>query len=332
MDKKVILSGIQPSGILTIGQLFGALKNWVKMQEEFNSYFMVADLHTLTVKLESAERRQRTLDTVAMFLAAGIDPEQSTIFVQSHVPAHSMANWVMSAYTGMGECQRMTQFKDKSEKNPENINVGLFSYPILMAVDILLYQADAVPVGADQKQHLELTRNLAQRFNHLYSETFKMPEPYIPEVGAKIMSLQEPEKKMSKSDENENAIIFLNDSEEVIKRKLKRAVTDSGEGITYTDDKPGIKNLMTLYHLSTGKSFKEIEQEFDGAGYGDFKLAVAEVVANYIAPIRDRFEDLRKNKKQLEEIMAIGRDKANKVAFKTLNKMYKKVGLYQIPR
>lgn len=332
MSKKVILSGIQPSGILTIGQLFGALKNWVAMQEEFDSYFMVADLHTLTVRIESAVRRQRSLDTVAMFLAAGIDPERSTIFMQSHVPAHSIASWVMSCYTGMGECQRMTQFKDKSEKAPDNINVGLFAYPILMAVDILIYQADAVPVGEDQKQHLELARNLAQRFNHLYSETFKMPEPYIPKVGAKIMSLQDPTKKMSKSDENENAIIFLNDTDDVIKRKIKRAVTDSGTGITYTDDKPGIKNLMTLHHLSTGKSFKEIEAEFDGAGYGDFKAAVAEVVAEFIAPIRDRFEDIRKDKKGLEEILAIGRDKASKTAFKTVNKMYKKVGLYQIGR
>jgi len=330
--KKVILSGIQPSGMFTIGQLIGAMNNWVAMQAEYESFFMVADMHTITVKQNPAQLRQRTLDSVALFLAAGIDPEKSTIFVQSHVPAHAMLTWVMNCFTGMGECMRMTQFKDKSAKNEDNVNLGLFSYPVLMACDILLYQADAVPVGEDQKQHLELTRNLANRFNHHYSDTFKVPEPVIPKVGARIMSLQDPTTKMSKSDENQNAIIYLNDSDEIIKKKIRRAVTDSGEGITFTDDKAGIKNLITLYSISKNISIKEVENEFESAQYGDFKSAVGNAVAEYISPIRQKFEEIRSDKKYLEEIMQSGQEKASRVAFKTLNKVYKKVGFLQIKK
>lgn len=325
--KPVILSGMQSTGVLTIGHLTGALNNWVKMQNEFECYLMIADLHALTVRNEPKKLRKSTMDAAAMYLAAGIDPGKSTLFIQSHVPAHSQLAWVLNCYTGMGECSRMTQFKDKSDKNPENINVGLFSYPVLMASDILLYQADRVPVGEDQKQHLELTRNLAQRFNHNYSETFKVPEPYIPKIGARIMSLQEPTKKMSKSDENFKATIFLTDSDSEIKNKIKRAVTDSGSEVKYADDKPGVKNLMTLFNVATGASFDDIEKEFAGKGYGDFKSAVADEVADYIKPIRNRYEEISKDKKYLSQVLADGAEAANRTAFKTLRKVYKKIGL-----
>jgi tryptophanyl-tRNA synthetase len=329
-NQKRILSGVTPSGLLTIGHITGALANWAKLQSEFDSYFMVADLHAITVRQVPADLRKRTLDTLAFFLAAGIDPEKSTLFVQSHVPAHSELAWVLSTFTGMGECQRMTQFKDKSAKNEDNINVGLFSYPILMACDILLYQANCVPVGQDQKQHLELTRNLAQRFNHHYTDTFQAPEPFIPKIGGKIMSLQDPNQKMSKSDPNQNATIFLNDDDDTIKRKIKRAVTDSGTEIKYSEDNPGIANLMELYSIASGDSYSEIETKFDGSGYAEFKEACGEVVSAYVAPIRDKYEDFRSNKKRLEEIMQLGKEKAGRVAFKTLRKVYKKVGFYQI--
>ncbi|MEJ5245372.1 MAG: tryptophan--tRNA ligase [Bacteroidota bacterium] len=326
--KKVILSGITPSGILTIGHLTGALINWVRLQSEYDCYFMIADLHAITVRQNPAELRQRTLDTAAMFLACGISPETSTLFIQSHVPAHSQLAWVLNTFTGMGECSKMTQFKDKSKKHSENVNVGLFAYPVLMAADILLYQADLVPVGEDQKQHLELTRNLAQRFNHYYSDTFKMPEPFIPEVGARIMSLQNPTSKMSKSDENKNSTIFLNDKPEEIRNKIKRAVTDSDTIVRYDEEnKPGVSNLMQLYSIATGKSFAEIEKQFEGVGYGDFKAEVADKVAEYIRPISERFAEISSNKKYLQEILSFGADKANKVAMKTLRKVYKKIGL-----
>jgi len=271
-SKKVILSGVTPSGILTIGHLTGALTNWVKLQYEYDCYYMIADLHAITTKQNPADLRKRTLDTEAMFKASGIDPENSTLFIQSHVPEHSQLTWVLNTFTGMGECSRMTQFKDKSKQHSENINVGLFTYPVLMAADILLYQADLVPVGEDQKQHLELTRNLAQRFNHNYSDTYKIPEPYIPEIGARIMSLQEPEKKMSKSDPIQGSTIFLTDTDEQIINKIKRSVTDSGSEVKFDEDsKPGISNLMTLYHIATNASLEEIENEFTGKGYGEFK-------------------------------------------------------------
>lgn len=331
MEKqKRILSGVTPSGLLTIGHITGALANWAKLQNEYDSFFMVADLHAITLRQVPADLRKRTLDTLAFFLAAGVDPEKSTVFIQSHIPAHSELAWVLSTFTGMGECQRMTQFKDKSTKNPENINVGLFSYPILMACDILLYQANLVPVGEDQKQHLELTRNLSQRFNHHYSDTFATPEPFIPKVGGRVMSLQEPTQKMSKSDPNQNATIFLNDDDETIKRKIKRAITDSGSEIKYSEDNPGISNLIELYSIAKNRSNDEIEKEFEGCGYADFKEACGKAVAEYILPIRENFNEIRNDKKRLNEIIQLGREKAGKTAFKTLRKVYKKVGFYQL--
>lgn len=328
-EKKRILSGIQPSGVLTIGHLTGALSNWKKMQSEFESFFMIADLHAITQKQEPAKLRSWTLDTAAMFLACGIDPETSVMFTQSHVPAHAQLAWVMSSFTGMGEAERMTQFKDKSKKKPDNVNVGLFSYPILMACDILLYQADAVPVGDDQKQHLELTRNLAQRFNHHYSDTFVIPEPYIPEIGARIMSLQEPTSKMSKSDPNQNAVIFLTDDNDTIIKKIKRSVTDSGSEVVKGEGKDGIENLITLLSVSTGKTEKEIIAEYEGEGYGKFKSDVAEAVASYIEPIREEFKRYREDKDLLINILKKGDEQANNVARKTLSKVYKKVGFLQ---
>ncbi|HRP02113.1 MAG TPA: tryptophan--tRNA ligase [Candidatus Kapabacteria bacterium] len=327
IDKKpVILSGVTPSGIMTIGHLAGAILNWVKLQQEYECYFMIADLHAITVKQEPASLRQRTLDTAAMFIASGINPETSTLFIQSFVPEHTQLTWVLNTFTGMGECSRMTQFKDKSNKHSENVNVGLFDYPVLMASDILLYQADLVPVGEDQKQHLELTRNLAQRFNFNYSDTFKVPEPYIPKVGARIMSLQNPNEKMSKSDPNQGATIFLTDTDEQIKNKIKRAVTDSGTEVIFSDDKPGIQNLMTLYQLATNESFDAIQEKYNGKGYGQFKADTAEIVADYIRPIRDRYNELIADKEQLKQILIAGSDKAKRSAFKTLRKVYKKVG------
>ncbi|MBS3999011.1 MAG: tryptophan--tRNA ligase [Desulfobulbaceae bacterium] len=329
-QRKVILSGVTPSGILTIGHLTGALTNWVKLQNEYDCYYMIADLHAITAKQTPAELRKRTLDTAAMFIASGIDPVNSTLFIQSHVPEHSQLTWVLNTFTGMGECSRMTQFKDKSRQHSENINVGLFTYPVLMAADILLYQADLVPVGEDQKQHLELTRNLAQRFNHNYSDTFKVPEPYIPEIGARIMSLQEPEKKMSKSDPIQGSIIFLTDTDEQIVGKIKRAVTDSGSEVIFDEEnKPGVANLMTLYHIATGKSMSEIESEFAGKGYGDFKSQVGDSVAEFISPIRDRYNELIANKDELAKILISGGEKARHTALRTLRKVYKKVGFVQ---
>ncbi len=325
-QKKIILSGIQPSGDLTIGHYTGALKNWVALQDDYNCYYMVADLHSITVKQVPANLRKSTLDTAAMFIAAGVDPEKSILFIQSHVPEHSQLTWVLNTFTGMGECSRMTQFKDKSAQHSENINTGLFTYPVLMAADILLYQAHLVPVGEDQKQHLELTRNLAQRFNHNYSDTFIVPAPYITKLGARVMSLQDPSKKMSKSDPNEKSSIFLTDSSDVVKSKIKRAVTDSGTDIKYDESRPGITNLMSLYYVATGKDFPTIEKEFEGVGYGDFKIAVADAVADYLSPIRDKYMEIRKNENLLKEILINGAEKASIQARKTLRKVYKKVG------
>jgi tryptophanyl-tRNA synthetase len=327
--KPIILSGVTPSGILTMGHLAGALSNWVKLQEQFDCYFMIADLHAITVKQTPADLRRRTLETAAMFIATGIDPEKSVLFIQSHVPEHAQLTWVLNTFTGMGECSRMTQFKDKSQQHSENINVGLFDYPVLMASDILLYQADLVPVGEDQKQHLELTRNLAQRFNHNYSDTFKVPEPYIAKVGSRIMSLQDPEKKMSKSDVNQNSILYLTDTDEVIKNKIKRSVTDSGSDVRFSEDKPGISNLLTMMHLATGESISSIEENFSGKGYGEFKPAVADAVADYLKPIREKYNDLMSNKNKLIEILTAGDESARKAASHTLRKVYKKVGFVQ---
>ncbi|MCX7908217.1 MAG: tryptophan--tRNA ligase [Ignavibacteria bacterium] len=328
--KKVILSGMQPTGGLHIGHLTGALRNWVEFQDEFECYYTIVDLHAITVRQEPASLRRWTLDLAATFLACGIDPERSHIFVQSHVPEHTQLAWVLNCFTGMGECSRMTQFKDKSQKYPENVNVGLFAYPILMAADILLYQADLVPVGADQKQHLELTRNLAERFNHQYSETFKVPEPYIPKVGAKIMNLQNPTKKMSKSDENLSGVLFLIDDDAQIANKIKRAVTDSGNEILYREDKPGISNLITLFHIATNKPIPEIEQEFNGKGYGEFKKAVAEAVVEFLRPFKMRYKEIRANEDFLKELLKKGAEVARKVAGKTLQKVYRKIGFLQL--
>ncbi|ROL59891.1 tryptophan--tRNA ligase [Bacteroidetes/Chlorobi group bacterium MS-B_bin-24] len=328
--RKVILSGMQPTGGLHIGHLTGALRNWVEFQSEFECYYTIVDLHAITVRQEPAKLRQWTLDLAATFIAAGINPEQAHIFVQSHVPEHTQLAWVLNCFTGMGECSRMTQFKDKSQKYPENVNVGLFAYPVLMAADILLYQADLIPVGADQKQHLELTRNLAERFNNLYSPTFKVPEPYIPKIGAKIMNLQNPTKKMSKTDEAQLGVLYLTDTPEQIKNKINRAVTDSGSEIKFSDTKPGISNLITLYHIATGKSIEQIEQEFAGRGYGEFKKAVGEALVEFLEPFRNRYKELRAEEGYLFDVLRKGAEQARVVAQKTLRKVYKKIGFVML--
>ena len=330
-DKKRILSGIQPSGALTLGNYVGALKNWVDLQDtdEYECYYMLADLHTITVRQEAKDLRKNSLDLLALFLAAGINPEKSPIFFQSHVPEHVQLSWVLDCNTYMGELSRMTQYKDKSRKHADNVNAGLFTYPVLMAADILLYQADLVPVGHDQKQHLELTRDIAMRFNNAYSETFKVPEPYIPKVGAKIMSLQDPTKKMSKSDTNDNGYILLLDTPDDIVRKIKRAVTDSDACVCRGENKAGVENLMSIYSATTGKTMDEIEAEFEGKGYGEFKPAVAEAVIECLRPIQEKYNDLINNKDYLEEIYRSGADTVRRTAYKTVAKVYRKVGFIQ---
>ena len=330
-EKKRILSGIQPSGALTLGNYVGALRSWVDLQTDdtYECYFMLADLHTITVRQVPKDFRKNAMDLLALFLACGIDPEKSPVFFQSHVPAHAQLSWVLTCNTYMGELSRMTQFKDKSRKHENNINAGLFTYPSLMAADILLYQADLVPVGEDQRQPLELTRDLANRFNNAYSETFKVPEGYIPKVGARIMSLQDPTQKMSKSDPNENGYILLLDPIDAVVRKIKRAVTDSGSAVKRGEGKEGIENLMSIYSAVTGKSMDEIEVLFDGKGYGDFKAAVAEAVAETLRPIQERYRDLMANKDYLEQVYRRGAEVAAKTAMKTLSKVYRKVGFIQ---
>ena len=329
--RKIILSGMQPTNNLTIGQYCGALRNWVELQHQYDSLFCVVDQHAITVRQEPAKLRKRTLDVAAMYMAAGIDPDVSTLFVQSSVPEHTQLAWVLECLAGFGEVSRMTQFKDKSAQHVDNVNVGLFTYPVLMAADILLYNADLVPVGEDQRQHLELTRNLAERFNFHYSPTFTVPEPYIPKVGAKIMSLQEPEKKMSKSDANEKAAIFLTDSDAEIRSKIKRAVTDSGTDIRFdAERRHGVANLMTLYHITTGASIAEIEQEFVGLGYAEFKEAVGEAIVAFIAPVRSRYEALRADEDTLKATLRRGGEHARDRARKTLRKVYKKTGFVEL--
>lgn len=328
-QKKVILSGMQPTNDLTIGQYCGALRNWVELQHEYDSLFCVVDLHAITVRQEPAKLRKRTLDVAAMYMAAGIDPDVSTLFVQSHVPEHTQLAWVLTCMTGFGECSRMTQFKDKSAMHADNVNVGLFTYPILMAADILLYNADLVPVGEDQRQHLELTRNLAERFNFHYSPTFTVPEPFIPKVGAKIMSLQEPEKKMSKSDPNERATIFMVDTDEVILGKVKRAVTDSGTTIVYDEKRAGVANLMTLYSITTGKTMTEIEHEFAGLGYAEFKEAVGQAIVTFLRPVRERYTAIRTDEDALKATLKRGAEAARDRARKVLRKVYKKTGFVE---
>ena len=329
--KKRILSGIQPSGALTLGNYLGALRNWVELSrgDEYEAFFMLADMHTITVRQTPKDFRKNAMDLLALFIACGLDPEKSTVFFQSHVPAHAMLSWVLICNTYMGELSRMTQYKDKSKKHATNINAGLFTYPSLMAADILLYQADLVPVGNDQNQHLELTRDLANRFNNAYSETFKIPEAYNPKVGARIMSLQDPTMKMSKSDTNENGFILLLDPLDRAANKIKRAVTDSGSEVRRGEGKEGIENLMSIYGATTGKSFEEIEAEFEGKGYGDFKKAVAEAVVETLRPIQERYNDLMKNKDYLKQIYKDGAQRAGRVAMKTVSKVYRKVGFIE---
>jgi len=329
-QKKVILSGMQPTNNLTIGQYCGALRHWVELQHDYHSLYCVVDLHAITVRQEPAKLRRRTLDVAAMYIAAGIDPNVSTLFVQSHVPEHTQLAWVLNCMAGFGEVSRMTQFKDKSAQHADNVNVGLFTYPVLMASDILLYNTDLVPVGEDQRQHLELTRNLAERFNFHYSPTFTVPEPFIPPVGAKIMSLQEPQKKMSKSDANDKATIFLIDSDDDIRNKIRRAVTDSGTDITFDEAKrPGVSNLMTLYHIVTGRTIKEIESDFAGLGYAEFKVAVGDAIVDFIRPVREKFQSVRSDEEALRATLRQGAEHARDRARKTLRKVYKKTGFVE---
>ena len=324
--KKKVLSCIQPRGMLTLGNYLGALKNWIAMQDEFECTYAVADLHAITVRQEPAALRSQIYSTYALLLALGIDPEKNTLFIQSHVPEHTALSWLLSCNTQFGEMSRMTQFKDKSAKHPENVNVGLFSYPVLMAADILLYKPDLVPVGADQKQHLEIARDIAIRFNNKYGDVFTVPEPYIPKVGARIMSLQDPSKKMSKSDDNPNAWVAILDDKDTIIRKFKRAVTDSEACVKMAESKPGVSNLITIYSTVTGKTVAEVEKEFEGKGYGDFKLAVGETVADTLAPVKQRYDEIIKNKSELEALYRAGSEKAERVARKTYFKAMKKVG------
>ncbi|MBR6242914.1 MAG: tryptophan--tRNA ligase [Ruminococcus sp.] len=325
-DKKLIFSGIQPTGTFTLGNYMGAVKNWGSLQEEYNCIYCVVDMHAITVRQDPAKLRQNTLNSYALLMACGVDPEKSILFIQSHVRTHAELNWILGCNTQFGELSRMTQFKDKSQRHPDDVNSGLFTYPVLMAADILAYNADLVPVGVDQKQHLELARNIAQRFNQRYGDFFTLPEPYIPKVGAKIMSLQEPTKKMSKSDENPNACILILDDKDTIIRKFKRAVTDSDTEVCYREGKDGINNLMTIYSIVTGKDFAAIESEFAGKGYGDFKLAVGEAVADHLEPIRTEFARLSKDKAYLKKCYTEGAEKAMKYSQRIVSKVYHKVG------
>ena len=330
-EKKVLLSGIQPSGDLHLGNYLGAIKNWRELSDQFDCYWFMADLHTITVRQDPAQLRRRTLTQIATYIACGLDPEKNTIFVQSHVPAHAELGWVLDCYTMFGELSRMTQFKDKSAKHADNINAGLFTYPCLMAADILLYQPDFVPVGEDQKQHVEICRDIANRFNHVYGDVFKMPEPYIPKAGARVMSLNQPDTKMSKS--IPEGCVFLLEKPEDILRKFKRAITDSDTERCVRFDpqaKPGVSNLMQIYSAVTGKSMETIEAEFDGKGYGAFKPAVGEAVVELLRPIREETERLLADKGYLESVYRAGAEKASHVAEKTLRKVYKKVGF--LPR
>lgn len=326
-DKKILFSAIQPSGILTIGNYLGALRNFKKLQDDYNSVFSIADLHTLTVKQDPAILRKNTYELAALYIACGIDPEQSILFAQSHVSAHAELAWILNTICYPGELSRMTQFKDKSSKHEDNINMGLMDYPVLMAADILLYQTELVPIGADQKQHLELSRDLAIRFNNRFGETFKVPEPYIGKSAARVMSLAEPNRKMSKSDANLNAFISMDDDPATVVRKFKRAVTDSDNKIIFSPEKPGISNLLSIYCAFTDKTFEQAEAEFEGKGYGDFKVAVGEVVASVIEPIRQEKNRLLTDKAYLDEVLKNGAERAERLAYRTLSKVYKKVGL-----
>lgn len=330
--KKIVLSCIQPTGTPTLGNYLGALKNWKNMCEDYDCLYGVADLHSITVptfRENPAQLKKNTLELYALLLALGIDPEKNVVFVQSHVPTHAQLGWILNCYTQFGEAARMTQFKEKSQKLENNISVGLFDYPVLMAADILVYGADFVPIGADQKQHLELARNIVDRFNAIYGNVFKMPEPFIGKAGAKICSLQDPTHKMSKSDDNPKSYISMLDEPNVIMKKIKSAVTDSEACVKYAEGKDGINNLMTIYSCCTGKSFEEIEKEFEGKGYGDFKTAVGQAVIDELAPVQARYKELINDKKYLEECMKKGADLATRISQRTLDKVMKKVGFYQ---
>ena len=325
--EKIIFSGIQPSGSLTLGNYIGAIKNWVKLQDQYECLYCVVDLHAITVKQEPKELRQRTLEVLAIYIASGLEPEKNTLFIQSHVPTHSEGAWLLNCFTYMGELSRMTQFKDKSQRYGDSISAGLFNYPVLMATDILLYNADLVPVGRDQKQHIELARDIANRFNNLYSPTFTIPEPYIATTGQKIMDLQNPNKKMSKSEDNPNGYILIMDPPEVIRKKINRAVTDSVGEVRYSDDQPGVKNLMNILISLTGVTVEEIEKKYAGKGYADFKKDVEEAIVAELEPIQKKVKDILADKAYLEKIYKAGAEKAYYMSMKTLRKMQRKIGL-----
>ena len=325
-DKKVLFSGMQATGNLTLGNYLGALKNWVTLSDEYECFYSVVDMHSITVRQDPAVLRKRARALLTLYIAAGLDPEKNCIYYQSHVSGHAELAWILDCFTYMGELNRMTQFKDKAAKHADNINAGLFTYPVLMAADILLYQADVVPVGIDQMQHLELTRDIAQRFNGIYGDVFTIPEAYIGKVGAKIMSLQDPAKKMSKSDENPNGSIYLMDDPDTIMRKFKRAVTDSEGQILYRDEQPGIKNLINIYCACTGKAPDEVVREFDGKGYAEFKPAVGEAVVAVLKPLQDRVAELSKDKAYIDSVIKNNAEKAQYFANKTLRKVQKKIG------
>ncbi|MDR1067011.1 MAG: tryptophan--tRNA ligase [Clostridiales bacterium] len=325
--KKTIFSGMQPSGLPSLGNYLGALKNWAALQDDYNCVYCIVDMHAITVRQDPAELRERARNLLTMYLACGIDPEKSVIYYQSHVSAHAELAWILNCYAYMGELSRMTQFKDKARRHDENVNIGLFAYPVLMAADILLYNADLVPVGEDQRQHLELCRDLADRFDALYGDVFTVPEAYIPKAGAKIMSLQDPEKKMSKSeDENDGNVIFLMDEPKVIVNKIKRSVTDSGSEVRYAPDKPGISNLLNIYRAINGETAEEAERDFDGKRYGDFKAAVAETVVGALTPIQNRYEELAKDRAYIDGVIAKSAEKARTMAEETLAKARRAVG------
>ena len=325
-EKKIMFSATQPSGRITLGNYLGALRNWVALQDDYNAIYCVADEHAITVRQDPAALRRQSLELYAQFIACGLDPEKSIIFIQSHVPQHAELAWVLNCYTMFGELSRMTQFKDKSASHADNVNAGLFTYPSLMAADILLYQADLVPVGEDQRQHVEITRNIAQRFNGIYGDVFTMPEAYIPKVAARVMSLSEPEKKMSKSSPNENSFVLVMDKPEAIMRKFKRAITDSEGGIYRSPEKPGVTNLIEIYSAVTGMTPEAVENEFNGKGYGVFKPAVGEAVVEALRPIREETERLLGDKGYLETLYRQGAEKAAALANRTLRKVHKKVG------
>jgi tryptophanyl-tRNA synthetase len=325
-DKKVLFSGMQATGNLTLGNYLGALKNWITLSDEYECFYSVVDMHSITIRQDPATLRKRARALLTLYIAAGLDPKKNCIYYQSHVSGHAELSWILNCFTYMGELNRMTQFKDKSAKHADNINAGLFTYPVLMAADILLYQADVVPVGIDQMQHLELTRDLAIRFNNLYGDVFTVPEAYIGKAGAKIMSLQDPAKKMSKSDENPNGSIYLMDDPDTIMRKFKRAVTDSEGCVAYRDEQPGVKNLIDIYRSCTGKSVEEVVKEFDGKGYGDFKMAVGESVVSILKPLQEEVARLEKEKDYIDSIIKENAEKANYYATKTLRKVQRKVG------